>query len=695
MFLVLSNKKITNIKVAQHIKLPYGNNSGNIENIKADFKPYKRTYNSMYYLKKSGYITYFHTANNLLMYERAKESGVVMFLTDLFNNSYKLIKPSKLNISNMDENIYLFRTVKGKIYFISRDIIWHDNKRYTAGIDIKSGKPLFMISKENETLLNLLDLIKKHIMPIIQFKAQSISIHLVDLSSDKVGVISWNLMNIRQLIINLLRLGKVSINHKNEIMEDKIRYLDIKKDEYLDAIAYRVRPVYVTDTSGDSYIKGFTIEFTLMIYGEKYVYSLESLCIKIEVDSNKIVSYWDITDVEIRVYKKVYHNQIEKYEFYFDAQVPESSNNRRMLQRSYSLSAQTNYEYIPTDLLSYSYENDCYYIKQNNQGIMIKEKTREGIAFYLKSSLYRYSKYLIIIQNHVNSKMTFIDTEKNSIYKFAIYTYQYYCPRYRFTYHYYPFYRTNKLCFLSKDLECLIIVDMNRFNYFINLDDTINCKELSTTNIKEKHASIEEVSVIFDVKELIIKAIYNTQKLAVEPDNIIILGHHVDKNVETLYIVARYITKELDNIGIFLLNVSNNILQFKLHSFAIKYPQNSAIRLFNRKYNYFSFISNFDLYKIGFDRVNISNLDIYYNDVGTFVSTMYNRVSFPVMNGYYDKDKLVIESIYNLIIMKYDCEYTEDIKEMGREYAESSCSSSYGLLLYDLVLVRKIPVVLM
>jgi len=629
------------------------------------------------------------------MYERAKESGVVMFLTDLFNNSYKLIKPSKLNISNMDENIYLFRTVKGKIYFISRDIIWHDNKRYTAGIDIKSGKPLFMISKENETLLNLLDLIKKHIMPIIQFKAQSISIHLVDLSSDKVGVISWNLMNIRQLIINLLRLGKVSINHKNEIMEDKIRYLDIKKDEYLDAIAYRVRPVYVTDTSGDSYIKGFTIEFTLMIYGEKYVYSLESLCIKIEVDSNKIVSYWDITDVEIRVYKKVYHNQIEKYEFYFDAQVPESSNNRRMLQRSYSLSAQTNYEYIPTDLLSYSYENDCYYIKQNNQGIMIKEKTREGIAFYLKSSLYRYSKYLIIIQNHVNSKMTFIDTEKNSIYKFAIYTYQYYCPRYRFTYHYYPFYRTNKLCFLSKDLECLIIVDMNRFNYFINLDDTINCKELSTTNIKEKHASIEEVSVIFDVKELIIKAIYNTQKLAVEPDNIIILGHHVDKNVETLYIVARYITKELDNIGIFLLNVSNNILQFKLHSFAIKYPQNSSIRLFNRKYNYFSFISNFDLYKIGFDRVNISNLDIYYNDVGTFVSTMYNRVSFPVMNGYYDKDKLVIESIYNLIIMKYDCEYTEDIKEMGREYAESSCSSSYGLLLYDLVLVRKIPVVLM
>ena len=629
------------------------------------------------------------------MYERAKESGVVMFLTDLFNNSYKLIKPSKLNISNMDENIYLFRTVKGKIYFISRDIIWHDNKRYTAGIDIKSGKPLFMISKENETLLNLLDLIKKHIMPIIQFKAQSISIHLVDLSSDKVGVISWNLMNIRQLIINLLRLGKVSINHKNEIMEDKIRYLDIKKDEYLNAIAYRVRPVYVTDTSGDSYIKGFTIEFTLMIYGEKYVYSLESLCIKIEVDSNKIVSYWDITDVEIRVYKKVYHNQIEKYEFYFDAQVPESSNNRRMLQRSYSLSAQTNYEYIPTDLLSYSYENDCYYIKQNNQGIMIKEKTREGIAFYLKSSLYRYSKYLIIIQNHVNSKMTFIDTEKNSIYKFAIYTYQYYCPRYRFTYHYYPFYRTNKLCFLSKDLECLIIVDMNRFNYFINLDDTINCKELSTTNIKEKHASIEEVSVIFDVKELIIKAIYNTQKLAVEPDNIIILGHHVDKNVETLYIVARYITKELDNIGIFLLNVSNNILQFKLHSFAIKYPQNSSIRLFNRKYNYFSFISNFDLYKIGFDRVNISNLDIYYNDVGTFVSTMYNRVSFPVMNGYYDKDKLVIESIYNLIIMKYDCEYTEDIKEMGREYAESSCSSSYGLLLYDLVLVRKIPVVLM
>jgi hypothetical protein len=60
------------------------------------------------------------------MYERAKENEVVMFVPDIINNSYKLIKSIKLNISNMDENIYLIRNAKGKMYFISNHIIWHN-----------------------------------------------------------------------------------------------------------------------------------------------------------------------------------------------------------------------------------------------------------------------------------------------------------------------------------------------------------------------------------------------------------------------------------------------------------------------------------------------------------------------------------------------------------------------------------------
>ena len=106
-------------------------------------------------------------------------------------------------------------------------------------------------------------------------------------------------------------------------------------------------------------------------------------------------------------------------------------------------------------------------------------------------------------------------------------------------------------------------------------------------------------------------------------------------------------------------------------------------------------MSNFELYKLSFDRLNISNLDIYYNDADAFVSVKYNRVSFPVMKGYHEKDKLSIESLGNLIIMKYGCSYTSDIKKVGREYAEITCESSYGFLLYDLVLVRRMSAVLM
>jgi hypothetical protein len=483
-FFTLSQHKTLNTKVAQHIKLPYVGRSYNNKSINTDFKPYKRTYNSMYYVKKGDYTTYFTTNNNLLTYNTVRRNEVVMFLPDLLNNSYKLIKSTKLNITNLDENSYLVKTANGKLYLISRHIIWYDKKEYAAGIDIKSGKSIFMISKENETLLHLLYPIMRNIMPVLQFKPKNISINLVDLISDKVGVIEWNLMNIRQLIIDLLRLGEVSISQKKEILDDKIRYFYIKKDEYMDVLECDVQYEWGEDTSGDSYIKSIKVTPTLIIDGEKYAYCLESPFIKMEVDNNKIVCYWNVTNAKLKVYKKLDHEGATKNEIYFEVQPSKSIVNVRMLQRSYSLRAQEDYKYTPKDLLIYSYENECYRIIQHNEGIMIREKASGNVPLYAVSSLYKYGKYLIIIQDYMYSKIVFIDRGKNLIYKFVIYIDQFICPRYRFTYHYYPFYKSNKIIFLSKDLQCLMIVDMNKVDYFISLYDSRNCKEVNIKNIK-------------------------------------------------------------------------------------------------------------------------------------------------------------------------------------------------------------------
>ena len=65
------------------------------------------------------------------------------------------------------------------------------------------------------------------------------------------------------------------------------------------------------------------------------------------------------------------------------------------------------------------------------------------------------------------------------------------------------------------------------------------------------------------------------------------------------------------------------------------------------------------------------------------------------MKGYHEKDNLIIESLDNIIIMKYGCGHTSDIKKVGREFAEITCESSYGFLLCDLVLVQKMPAILL
>ena len=111
---------------------------------------------------------------------------------------------------------------------------------------------------------------------------------------------------------------------------------------------------------------------------------------------------------------------------------------------------------------------------------------------------------------------------------------------------------------------------MDKVEYFIRLDNAQNCKEVHSTNIKENYRSVEEISFILDVKKMVIEATYNLYKVAVEPDSIIILGHQVDKSIETLYIVAKYNIQNVEQIGVFILNVSDNVLRFRLSSFVTK-----------------------------------------------------------------------------------------------------------------------------
>jgi hypothetical protein len=597
---------------------------------------------------------------------------------------------SKLNIINKSESNLLVKTAKDKLYFVSLDIQWHDNKRYIAVIDIKNGNPLLMINKDNEQLSELLPIINRHVIPIFQVKEQSISIYLLDLSSDKVGFISWNIMNIKQLISDVLRLSEIHRENRKDIMEDKMEYINIDKFIYYVKESYEVKYADSMNTNKKLYIKRVELHFKLLIYGKKYAYDLYDISIKIEVDGDKIVCYWDTGSFTLDVYKKAYDRQTVPYELYLEVKANESNESNRMLQRSYNLRDQKSYKYISTDL----YENDCYHIQQNNKGIIVKEKSYSSYENYCSTSLYRYGKYLVMIQKRPYS-LTFINTQENLLYKFIIHIKQHLCSKYRFTYHYYPLYEKNKLFFLSKDLQCLMIVDISKVENFIGIYNSKSCNKLDELMLVEKYEELDKVSTSLDVKKMITEAIYTTYKLEVESDSVKLLGHQVDKGTKSLYIFAKYNIQNVENIGVFKLNMLSNISQFKLYSFYVRHTENPTLMLSFNKSNSFRFIPNFDLHKISFDKGNLSNLDIYYYDPGFFVDVKYNRVSCKVIKGYYKKNTVLVENLNNLIIMKHEHVATDNIEARETEFSGYYYDSSYGLLLCDLALVRKMSAVLM
>ncbi len=697
MFFNWLKSNILKTKIAQHIKLPYVTDNVDIFNTKNrgheknDFRYYNRTYNTMYYIKSLDSVTYFRPTNNLVTYERKTGGEVPVFVPDFLNTSYNLVQFNKLNIINKSENNLLVKNANDKLHFISLDIQWHDSKRYIAVIDIKSGKPILMINKNNEQLSDLLPILNRHVIPIFLAKEKSIYIYLVDLSIDKVSFISWNVMNIRQLIIDVLRLGGISRENKKDIMEDEMNYFNIDKAIYYFKEGYDVKYIDSTNTDKKLYIRSIELNFGLWIYGEKYFYHLYNISIRIEVDSNKIVCYWDVGRFTLDIYKRAYDDQAVTRELYLKVEANQSSESNRMLQRSYNLRDQKSYKYISTDL----YENECFHVQQNSNGIMVKEKSfYSSYEDYNSSSLYRYDKYLIIIQRR-NFSLTFINTQEKLLYRFIAHVKQHLCSQYKFTYHYYPLHEKNRLFFLSKDLQCIMIVDMNKVENFIGIYNAKNCDKLDKLTVMEKYENIEKVSTYLDVKKMIAEAIYATYKIEVKPDSVKLLDHQVDKGTKSLYIFAKYSIQDIENIGVFKLDMLSNKLQFKLYSFCVRYTKNPTLMFFFNKNKRFNFISNLDLYEIRFTKGNLSNLDIYYDYNGFFVSVGYDRVSPKVTKGYYEKSKIIVENLNNLIIMKYERIATNDIEAREIEFSGYYYDSSYGLLVYDLALVQKMPKVLM
>jgi len=223
------NNKIPKIEIAKNIKVPYVSESLNVS--ESDCNPYKDTHGDLYYVKNSRFITHFYSKNNLIFYKRNKRMSFFEFVPNFIKGSYRFIEFKNIQGKIMDEGKIVLRTTNGNWVLVAQTVELKDNRRYIIATDLLNNKTLLLLSKDNEIYSRFLPVISNNIIPIIQFQKDGILIYIIDLSNETVHLVKWGLIDIKQLILDTLRVCEVPNEIILKVSEDSINCIhDIRLD---------------------------------------------------------------------------------------------------------------------------------------------------------------------------------------------------------------------------------------------------------------------------------------------------------------------------------------------------------------------------------------------------------------------------------------------------------------------------------
>jgi len=417
--------------------------------------------------------------------------------------------------------------------------------------------------------------------------------------------------------------------------------------------------MYDTNEYGLLYLKGIKINVQINVL----VFD-----IKIELSDRDIICYLDIKDGYLPSPDGPY---MRHYGFYEDYD---------FFVQKYKFDGKIRNNCISSFVL----DTQCYYVKSYGCGLTYIKKGEYYKDSCEPSAVYPYKNYWIII-NHRESyrrrKLAIIDTKRRLMSVWAIpykiYESRYYMQFY-ILFHYYVT-KSDKLIFLSPDLECIFIIDGTEVEHIFSTADHSKCEE--------DYRDITNLVKCFYMHHLVLLAIEQEYKSAQFVSDIESITHYMDKKLDKLYIIARYKIDEAIHVGLFVLEMSGDNVSLKLLYDRVKkthrierfrFPYNEVKEIhytyrikFGKFENEKEFIKNIE--KIYWYRIHGSSYDDtkkmmdldlrYEND---YISSIkYNRrsLTFSVIHKCSS-----IQCRYmpdNLIIVKYQCKKKHNKKIEG------------------------------
>ncbi len=269
---------------------------------------------------------------------------------------------------------------------------------------------------------------------------------------------------------------------------------------------------------------------------------------------------------------------------------------------------------------------------------------------------------------------------------------------------YYYITKSDKIIFLSPDLDCISIIDGKKIEKIFDEKDNLACKE-------EKYRDITELVQCFKVQDLLLKAIYREYKKKNSIYGINPMTHYMDNKSDKLYIIANYEIQKINNkrtrpisffaFGLFVLSISNNEAELILTYDKIIGGRQMRFNIFGNDKKDIKYVEKMALYSMheifGNMVQTIMSLDITYiydySKGGAYLkSYKHNRQSlfFKKFHGNH-----VIESYCtadDLLIVNYKRE-DQDNKSSTKNGNNETAFSKFCLLLTDICIVRKMPII--
>ena len=694
MFLILRPNKTIGTKIAYHVKLPYI--EGTIDFSKTKMVNHGGIYNLIYGISKNDVTTYFQIKNNVIFCHRKLSGAPQFFRFKPYMSGYELIEFYNLNHSINGSESLLIRTDEGKWYIISDGVDYEYQKNCLALIDGTTGENLFIASQDDSVLLKYLYPISDAIFPILQVTKHEILLHMFDLSNEKYNVIIWSISEyIVPLLLSSLR-REFDTNMFKDIESDMNNLLLMECK--VSHIRYNEDIGYKTTKLNDIKEISFQLDFTLL--GTKYKYKISDLGIKMSLKDNIIHFYMCI--------------EYARFQFFKSKKAPkDSADGVLSSDRTSSLCLASREYIISTKLVntytsSVIYKDNCLYIVHNNEGVRIPGKRDFSNDYEAYAVIHTYGQYLIIVTagGYRDVKLIVLHPGSRSIGIWTIEDWIWGNTSHMAIYNYHYDALSNRLIFLSNDLECLFFIEVEKMKKALKMENNSECTD-------ELYRDINELGSVFNLKKLILNSINEFHKPFEKMRNsrnkskkvknksyeieVDLLGYFIDEKLNKIYIICRYELYEKEYICLFVSPLEKQ-MKFKLVGLTTDesiYVLTYTVNILKNASRGIDSLFKYNLYRLR--KSIVKSLNICYDNNNTFVDIRYNRKSKNIVSQSIDYNIKIDFSwnMGNIIVIMYDCPdfAKRTLVKTSDIHKRFYCNRAYSFILADLNLVRSIPVV--